>query len=99
MNKGYLGKNEAFAKGGAVRPGDTQWTKQEANNNRAADDKPDYGNLIAGTDRFTSSNPSDQGLPANVQRTKPDEDWSKPHVKNKAIRSGDTKSEKPVKPH
>jgi hypothetical protein len=99
VNKGYLSKTEAFAAGGPVlaRSG-RSWAKPDINNSRAADEKPTYGDILDGTDRFTSSNPSDQGLPANVQRTKPDEDWTKAHVGSKAIRSGDTKSEKPVKP-
>jgi hypothetical protein len=99
VNKGYLGKSQAFAAGGPVLPRSGRcWTKAEINNSRAADDKPEYGDMLSGTDRFTSSNPSDQGLPANVQRTKPDEDWTKTHVANKAVRSGDTKSGKPPKP-
>jgi hypothetical protein len=60
------------------------------------------GSFLGGGDRFTSQNFAEQGDPASMQRIKPDEDWSKDHVKEsksqKALRFGDNKSEKPVKP-
>lgn len=97
-NKGYVSRSEDYAKGGGSLPRSEQWSKEDINNQRQADDKPTYGNFLDGVDRFTSANMADQGSPANMQRIKPDEDWGKNHVKNKAVRQGDTKSEKPVKP-
>lgn len=108
MNKGYLGKTESFAAGGPVLGRTKNWAKtaQEGNvanptNTQEEDDKdkPNYGKLLGGVDRFTSHNLADSGEPANIQRIKPDEDWTKGRageIKNK--RSGDSKSEKPVKP-
>ena len=54
------------------------------------------GTFLGGNDRFTSQNFAEQGDPASMQRIKPDEDWSKTHVKGKNPRAGDDKSEKPV---
>ena len=60
------------------------------------------GDFLGGGDRFTSQNFAEQGDPASMQRTKPDEDWSKDHVKptkaQNEAREGDNKSEPPVKP-
>lgn len=61
-----------------------------------------YGAFLGGGDRFTSTNFAEQGEPANIQRIKPDEDWSKkavpPNASQKGLRQGDGKSEKPIKP-
>jgi hypothetical protein len=102
-NKGYQGKTESFAAGGPVLGRQKNWAKEgnvkNPTNTTEAHDKPNYGSLIGGVDRFTSHNLADAGEPANIQRTKPDEDWSKGKagmIKNK--RSGDSKSEAPVKP-
>ena len=73
-------------------------------NKRTADEGGDgrLGDFLGGGDRFTSQNFAEQGDPASMQRTKPDEDWSKDHVKptkaQKEIRFGDNKSEAPVMP-
>ena len=103
MNKGYQGKVESFAAGGPVLGRVKNWAKdgnvKNPTNTVEADDKPNYGKLIGGVDRFTSHNLADAGEPANIQRTKPDEDWSKGKpgmMTNK--RSGESKSGAPVKP-
>lgn len=59
------------------------------------------GGFLGGSDRFTSQNFAEQGAPANVQRIKPDEDWSKEHVpmdKQAKLRFGDHKLEAPRTP-
>ena len=87
-----LGRVKNWAKEGNIsQPTNTQEEDSKA--------KPNYGKLLGGVDRFTSHNLADSGEPANIQRIKPDEDWTKGRageIKNK--RSGDSKSEKPVKP-
>jgi hypothetical protein len=106
-NKGYLGKTESFAAGGPVLGRSKSWAKpsQEGNvknptnQDEEKPQKESFGKLLSGVDRFTSANIADSGEPANLRRTKPDEDWTKGRageIKNK--RSGDSKSEKPVKP-
>ena len=102
-NKGYQGKVESFAAGGPVLGRVKDWAK-EGNVKTAVyeaetKERPKFGKFLDGVDRFTSANMADQGAPANAQRTKPDEDWTKGKggmIKNK--RSGDSKSEAPVKP-
>ena len=105
MNKSYMGKTESFAAGGPVLGRVKNWAKEgnvsQPTNTQEEDSKakPNYGKLLGGVDRFTSHNLADSGEPANIQRIKPDEDWTKGRageIKNK--RSGDSKSEKPVKP-
>lgn len=103
MNKGYLGKTEHFAQGGPVLGERSKFVKDddgdyEIKNSRHAKGGENFGNFLDGQDRFTSQNFAEQGTPANEQRLKPDEDWSKGHVKDIARRQGDSKSEKPVKP-
>lgn len=56
------------------------------------------GTFLGGGDRFTSQNFAEQGDPASMQRIKPDENWTKEHVKGKNPRIGDDKSQKPVLP-
>ena len=70
---------------------------------RTDDEDPNrLGAFLGGGDRFTSQNFAEQGDPASMQRTKPDEDWSKDHVKvssdQKKLRFGDQKSEAPRMP-
>jgi hypothetical protein len=104
VNKGYQSKVESFAKGGPVIGQVSKFAKEgnvknPVNSREDAAAKPDYGKFISGVDRFTSANLADAGEPANVRRTKPDEDWSKVHVtKSLAKRTGDSKSETPIKP-
>lgn len=102
-NKGYQGKSESFASGGPSLGRVKNWAKEgnvpkPVNTKEDTGAKPEFGKLLGGVDRFTSANLADSGEPANIRRIKPDEDWSKDHVKSFAKRSGDTKSEKPVKP-
>jgi hypothetical protein len=94
---GAGGKRQDFKKAGdtdSVDPQNTR-TADEGGGNR-------LGSFLGGGDRFTSQNFAEQGDPASMQRTKPDENWSKEHVKEskgqKALRFGDGKSEKPIKP-
>ena len=103
-NKGYMGKTESFAAGGPVLGRQKNWAKEgniknPTNQDEEKPQKEPFGKLLSGVDRFTSANIADSGEPANLRRTKPDEDWTKGHdgmIKNK--RSGDSKSEKPIKP-
>jgi hypothetical protein len=109
VNKGYQGKTESFAAGGPVLGRSKNWAKDAAKEGNVpnpvnSDEEPGVakgalGKLLSGVDRFTAINMADQGSPANEQRVKPNEDWTKGQggmIKNK--RSGDTKSEAPVKP-
>ena len=109
---GTMGKSSGlhdagYAKGGSVLPRKQDWAKDNAvpralaintREDKAASDT--YGEFLGGVDRFTSANLADSGEPANLRRTKPDEDWSKGNVSEKGInkRSGDSKTEKPIKP-
>lgn len=72
-------------------------------NKRTDTESPDrLGKFLGGGDRFTSQNFAEQGEPASMQRIKPDENWSKEHVKltseQKKLRWGDQKSEAPRTP-
>jgi hypothetical protein len=105
VNKGYQGKTESFAAGGPVLGRVKNWAKEgnvkEPTNSEEEPGvaKGALGKLLGGVDRFTSINMTDTGSPANEQRVKPNEDWTKGKpgmIKNK--RSGDAKSEAPVKP-
>ena len=92
-----------FKRGDFKKAGDTDSVVPQ--NTRTEDSKEEgnrLGSFLGGGDRFTSQNFAEQGDPASMQRIKPDEDWSKTHVKlsanQKSLREGDGKSEKPVTP-
>ena len=102
-----LGRSEDWTKkgDGRFKKGDWKANRHDVEpQNTRTDDEGDnrLGAFLSGGDRFTSQNFAEQGDPASMQRTKPDENWSKDHVKptarQKAVREGDDKSEKPVLP-
>ena len=85
---------------GDVEPQNTRVADHDYDDDKGGNQR--LGDFLGGGDRFTSQNFAEQGDPASMQRTKPDEDWSKDHVKpskvQKEVREGDNKSEPPRMP-
>jgi hypothetical protein len=106
--KGSAPREASYAAGGPVldrvkdfkKAPDTRFGFGQRSNVTKDDAKPYFGAFLDGQDKFTGMNLADSGTPANAQRVKPDEDWSKTHVppEESTIREGDWKSLKPVKP-